>query len=282
MQNQLCNYVNSINAVKKDLPLNVLYYDTKSLFDKIINYLDWMNPLYQDSINQYPIPYSTIMRSDTIDFFRKNQYINEYGYLFLFHHQSYGFLKKEDISILATNINRYNKISFSSDTIKWNLSKIYHMKYGVPELDYEYRGNKKSIIVLNFNNNQQSHILYSILRQHFPDIGLITNNQLSLKNIYENISEYKICIDLDNYYNLLVGCSVGAYGITNTPSQDNTCIFSITDASAVIELAKTLMNKTHNDHQELRYNTKQNYDFKEFSRLFKTYIHNQITGNRHE
>ena len=280
---QTLNYINTINSIQNSWPINILYDNNyNSLFYKCLKYLSWSNLIGSDVLNNFPIPYAIKIHTDPIEFSRKNSLINIYDNLFLFHHQSYNFLKKEDISILNTNLNRYHKISFSASTVPWNLSNIYHLRYGIPKIDYEHRKNKKSVVILNFHNNQQSNVLYSILRNNFSDAGMLTNINMSLKNIYENISEYKVCVDLDSYFNLLIGCAAGAYGVTNVSSQDSRFIFSISDASSSINLIQSLLQAKSEDHDSIISYIDNQYNFDHFDNLLKIYVYKNILGDDHE
>ena len=269
LTNQIYNHLSNINSIRLNQPINIAYDPTSSLFDKSLELIDWANFIDPQTLIDYQLPYYKNIISDGLNISDQAANINYNSCIVLFHHQSYARLKREDASIIDNTLQNYQKICFSSYIQSLNLKKTSYLKYGIPNLNYTHH-NEKDVILINLKNNKATSSIYTIIKNRFKYVDILTDKNLSLDSIYEIIGNYKVCIDLDNYYNLLVGCYCGAYGLTNIPSQDP-CIVTVTDTNGIIKTINLLLDNYNTNNIDQYIST--NYAFDEFSQILKNYIY---------
>ena len=275
LNNQIYNQLYSIERIKKDFSLNIEYDFTHSLFDRVIESVSWINIFDKQTLGLCKLPTNACIVSNPIEFSqRKTEFQDTIKkYLILFHDRNYGFIKKEDLSIIDSTLKQHKKICFSEKIMGWGVDSMSYINYGVPNIDTK-NANKKPVLVLNLNNNTQTNTVYNILKNRFSDIDILNKNNYSLNELYEKISEYKICIDFDMVFNLLISSACGCYGI-GVGQTDHNHIFSIKESNEIPLIVKNILeNYTEDKSEKIKENILKLYDFEKFNNAFKEQIIN--------
>jgi hypothetical protein len=253
---------------------NIIYYPQNNMFDHSLFILDQKNHYYilDDHKTTYDMPNVVALPKNYMSLYNYNLSItnNIIGYstsnikrfhinsIIFTHSYRPHFIKKEDASILNSNLSREIKVFFSSNTQKsWGLKgRSYFIKYGIPHTfnilnDQDNRN--KDILILNFDRAMHNNQLLSILKNNTYNCDCLDSCQTSTTDLNSILNQYKICIDLadHNIFNLLCSIAAGCKAITlKTPmiSNDysNTPGLYIAESPAeIIDLVSNLIsNKT--------------------------------------
>lgn len=282
INSQTHNYLMNMHNIHKGYPISVQYQFTNSLFDKALGELEWLKLLDKQEIETLELAYGNSIISYPIHFNPEKLSLVDHTHqqLLLFHIHTYPMLKVEDIAILSNNLNKYTKISFSPTISKWPLSNLINMQYGIPYLPVPMSQQpKKSILILNLNNNSTTTSVHRLLQKSFDDIDILSHSSLSLAEMYQLMSKYKICIDLDNYYNLLIAGYCGAYGIGIGQSYDSH-IATVQTPQQILDIVPQVLGRYKPEAMEqIKVMIAEKYDFNKFSRAFKTHMINITLEN---
>jgi hypothetical protein len=180
-------------------------------------------------------------------------------------------LKKEDIAIIKHRLARCHNITHS-ESIKnsWPIDMdVYSV--GIPSVSVT-SNSRKSLVVMSSHNINQAKIIHKQILEVIPDAGLLIDFNTSLDNLTAIVCDYKVCLNLDNYINVIFamacGCSVVSrhnYGYNNvltfrdSPSLNQ----SISDSLKYFDLEKNLR---HAEQLVLR------YDIETFEQTFADMI----------
>lgn len=247
---QILNIFSKISAFNNHSKLNFAYEPEVSLFDKIMNNLDNIN-LITKHIAQLPgIPVNGLLINNPVDFAQKAGSYNDFAFVskFLFYHfLPPPFFKKEDINILSDNVSSCKKISFINDDNAWLVPDMQYINYGVPgdiisNVLNKYRA--KDILILNFNNNNQSDIIYKQLETAYPSLSIdcLKEYSLDIKDIIDIISEYKIIIDINSTFNQLISLCCGCVVISGNASLKNEQLVYASHSKEIVQSVPKLLN----------------------------------------
>lgn len=267
-----------MNRMRTGCPINVMYSPSYSFFDAMINMTTdhgIVPMIFTKNSNHYidHTNYSALWLNDIINF---SQRIPEYShfytsYILAIHDYPSPNMKKEDILILRKNLNKYKFISFLKDNTEWPFDNITTIPYGVPICDSNI-SKSKDILIINIKKQKQTHVLYQYIKQKYPATDITDSNPIDMSQIHTLLSNYKICIDLDSYYNLLVANSCGAYGITANANRGDEFIFSVKEINEIFDIIPKLLSI--HDSNSIIQKTSVNYNWTEFKDHIKKYTQN--------
>lgn len=252
---QILNIFAKISAIHKHSKMNFAYEPEVSLFDKVISDFDDIN-LINKEISALPgIPTNGIIINNPVDFAQKMQSYASFASVtnfLLYHFLPPPFFKKEDIDILSGNVSSCRKISFINDNKAWLIPDMNYIDYGVPgdiisNILGKYK--QKDILVLNFNNNNQSDIVYKQLETAYPALSVdsLKEYSLDLKNIIDIISEYKVVVDINSTYNQLISLCCGCIVVSGNHSLQNKQLVNVSHSKEIVQAIPALLNTYNQD-----------------------------------
>ena len=274
MNNRFKTY-NTLHKTLDQTNINLLYRPSGTVFDLIITLLD-MNiySCYSSSIMDHC--YDAYVASNVLEHSNKrNGIVLNYGIpdIVCFHNLLPSSFKIDDLYILKKSSMKNFKIFFD-DTISasWSIKDrlSYNISYGIPatNISPNNTGNhKKSIIVLNFDNNNSINTLYQYVKNVYKDAEMITDiSTITYEDLVNRLSEYHTCLEHTSLINCLVAAYAGCHIITSlNPIEGVSGSFNIADYTSITDQIKTsLMNNSSSDKNLLL----DKYSFDLFSSKF--------------
>lgn len=239
---------------------NILYSHHNSLFDCLFKDLKYNIYGYNDQA--YAHYYDLCIANNFLN------YHNDIGILanqshikncLFFHDRPPETFKKEDIALAQQNINKIHKIVFGTNLAdSWKMQPDKYttiIEYGLPQFDLIPQNRTKSVIILNLNNNQNISMLYQHIKAHIDDCDMLEAipQNLTIRDIYNILSQYRICIDVSNTINTLVSMCCGCQTITSQSISSlitkNKLISYITDYSNIVSILQVLLNINLSDDE---------------------------------
>lgn len=251
---------------RKGFNLNVLYTHSGNLFDKIIQNIPNTTFINNQVFLNAPISYGLCIINNPLDF---AQNLDAYNQLYankilLFHDDPLMSLKKEDLFLLRSSLSKFSSIGFSSNAHLWSNENIKQIDYGIKPYE-EIIVKEKDIILLVNADNKQTQLLYDNLKQIYKNTDLLEIKQnTSYEDSMKIISQYKICIDLSSYYNILCGVSVGCYGITSRRTRTDKYVYQISDYQDLVGIIKNILSEPHADIQNMKEYVLDKYKYNDF------------------
>lgn len=194
-------------------------------------------------------PFIGIINDDPINFSQKaNDLYLQYhvpGLLF-FHNQAPAALKKEDKYILSQKLSNTTKVFFDN-TIRnsWGLSNTdsHTISYGVtPKQSVK----TKDVIVLNSTNNSTINTIYQHIKNKIDNSDILTSF-IDYDDCLSLISNYKVAVCLENFYDVLCCSSMGCKTITNIDFKDKLpSVTKINDYNTIVPSIIQLLNNDDN------------------------------------
>lgn len=276
---QIKNTLYTIKRKSQGFMPNMLYSLHGSFFDMVMNSLPEIAPpilpLNNKSIIDYSY-YNGIWLNDLVDFSQKIPYYANFftNILIAIHDAPGSFFKKEDLSILQNNMDRYHFLAFTDKFNQWSLSNVKYIKYGVMKPTHDITQKTKDILIINSKQQKQTHILFQYINKEYPKSDIIQNIPKSINEIQNIISKYKICIDFDYYYNLIVANSCGSYGITSLQSCDNS-IYTAHNSGQIMTFIKILLENKSKTYQDISSDILIKYDWNTFIENICEYVKNK-------
>ena len=249
----MSNRLKAYNAIYKILDpenLNLLYKPSNTCFDLILSLLD-IN-IYSSVGETTEKYYDAYLTSSIIEHSNiRNQVLLNYGIpdILCFHNLLPSKFKKEDLYILKKSSVLNHKIFFH-DTIQnsWLIKDklSFSILYGIPSVPIESIAHKKSVVILNLNNNNSLNTLYQFIKNVYKDAEMITDiSSFSYEELVDKLSEFHICLENDSIINCLVAAYSGCYIISTLPTiEDINGFFNITDYSQIIDQIKRLLSSS--------------------------------------
>ena len=239
----------------------------QSIFDKIYETLDISVSLLK---KEEIIKPSNIFVSNNILSHSKERKALGVKYhikdLIFFHEIPNPQFKKEDKMILRNGLNSCNKIVFHEQIAKaWGLSEDQNtniIDYGIPIMQTEKtspKKSRKSVIILNFKHGQIARDLHNYIKQANDDSVCIESMPSSLQQFANIVSEYRVCIDINDYINVLFSASCGVIAIgadSFDPNIDSS--MKMTDYSNIHKVISDIMSIPEEKYHEL---IKKNSDY---------------------
>lgn len=254
--------------------INIIYDSNNTIFDKLLQHTD-LGIYAKDAISSYDIPADCFVSNDILDHNATKSslcYPLHLSDMVIFHELPSNNFKKEDKIILKGLLKNTHKLFMHDAFVAgWSLADnvSYKIDYGLPTMNHNIHTDRSSVIVLNSKNNNNIKVLYEHIKNIFPDAEMLTDvSSMSIEDIANKISSYKVCIELDYIINILFASSCGCYTITNIPDLFNNNLvgsFGITDFSTISHMISTLVNSYHLENfvHNLEY-IKQNHSFEKF------------------
>ena len=216
---QVGNIIHSNNAIENNLPINILYEPSRSLFDDVLfDKLSNINLIDYRLQELFGIYYSLLIVNDPISFAQNtDKYAEAYTREVIFlHNEAPAQFKKEDLSLIYGALKSYRKINFNYENTNWNMPNTIEMLYGIPSYDKNPIIKNKDVLLLNLEQSNFVKNLFGILKSSFPDLLIDQVEQFSnIEEAINIISSYKIVIDFNHKYNSLFAMSRGCYSISN-------------------------------------------------------------------
>jgi hypothetical protein len=254
--------------------INIIYDSNNTIFDKLLAYTD-LGIYSKKSISSYDIPADCYVSNDILDHSNtKNSLCNplHLSDLVIFHELPSNRFKKEDYIILKGLLKNTHKV-FMHDSLVTGWGMVDHLSYkidyGLPILDHTTQHKRSSVIILNSKQTNNVKSLYEYIKNVFPDAEMLTNmSDMSMQQIANKISSYKVCIELDYMINMLFASACGCYTITNmtdTFNQNLIGSFGITDFTNISNMISTILNsyQLENFANNFEY-IKRNHSFETF------------------
>ena len=264
---QIHNLFHQISFKNNRHKLNIFYTYTNSLFDKMIGETDKFLYLNHAAFQQQPLSYGLCHINDPLDFAKNiEMYDKLYSNKIVFYHNNPPKdIKKEDLYLLNTTLEKYTSFAFSKHFHAWNNKNIQYIDYGIKIPNLLNSDKPGNIIILDGQNNRQTRLLHDNLKQRYSDTSLLKlDTDYDPNEVLLEISKYKICIDIDSYYNVLCGVGVGCYGITARPSSDPEFIYTISDYNTMTQIIDKLLSSYTNKIEHMKQYINNNYNYDSF------------------
>jgi hypothetical protein len=191
----------------------------------------------ENILDHYAINYGLCFINDPLMF---SQNIEKYSRLYsnkivFFHSAPPPTMKKEDLYILSQRLSGYKCIGLIRNSESWNQQNMEYMPYGIPiDKSIDIHEKEFDILILDLKNNKHNKILFDVLKSKYRNMHIVQSLPSNFIDITKMMSKYKICIDIDIYYNLLVAASVGCIGLTAQKSEDEDVISSMEDMDSIV------------------------------------------------
>jgi hypothetical protein len=221
-------------------------------------------------------PFIGMLSDDPIGFSQKaNDLFLQYhvpGLLF-FHSSAPPALKKEDKYILSRKLSNTTKVFFS-EKIKysWGLpdNNSHTIQYGI---DINKSNKNKNVILLNSTNNTTINNIYQHIKNKVNDVDILTKF-IDYDDCIKLISNYKIVVCLENFYDVLFCCASECRVITNISNNLSSSVV-IDDYNSIIPTMTKLLNINNNDDIDQTVNyIKSTYQFNTFLDSIKLILSN--------
>lgn len=227
--------------------INILYHYHSSLFDIVFKELD-VNIFNYDGIHSYYydifISNNFLLHHSTTGEYARNHHIKD---LLLFHSPPPSTFKKEDIQLVQQNTQNTQSIFFGqylANTWKRNASANTHIiEYGIPKLEIGNNRNKP-VLLLNLEDNPNVTLLHQYINKHFGGCDMLQDipGNVSISDIANLISQYKVCIDTSSIINALIIAGCGCHCITAISWENNPLLVAISDYNDIINVIKNLLS----------------------------------------
>jgi hypothetical protein len=207
--------------------ISVLYDHRNSMFDKFIEkYID-ISLTHKNSyeIIQKILSYDVYWDNNPVEYISnyhtyKDQHILD---IVFFHDWPENVLKKEDKFILQNRLQNslqiYTNESFKNE---WTINNGKYIPYGIPDTRISLEQPRKSVVLINTDNGRSGEILYSHIKQYFPDAGMMHDiSVMSYDNIIDSLREFSICITLKKSFDSLIALSCGCDVLSSSFLSEN-------------------------------------------------------------
>lgn len=282
LNTQIRNIFYSDRRTKSGSGHNILYEPQETFFDLVLEYIspDVLTAISLSNKNTrffQSLLYSGIWINDIIKFSQNIPYYADFfaPLILSIHSAPSSLFKKEDIDILKNRLNTYNFLCFDEKKSMWPMDNITYIKYGVPNITNLEINKTKDILLINTRKQKQSYILYQYLKNEFPNIDMLDKALGDIEGLSKLLSQYKICIDIDNYYNLIMANACGSYGIGANVSYDR-YIKNVSDYKDILKIVPQLLESNQNESEQIRVETIKKYDWNEFVNNLSIHIKNII------
>lgn len=250
--------INISHSLINNKNINILYYPSNTFFDKIFNEINNVNVFFdEDTVAHY---YHDMYFSNNF-LIHSNQTQRTANRLHLkqvvaFHASQPNNFKKEDTTILFNSIKSCYKIFFGKDVAdSWGVTedtKSKIIEYGIPSIDLSLADRTNNILIFNLENNPQINTLYQTISSSIAHTHIIKNTiNLSLNNIINLLSSYKISIDFGNKINTILSAACGTECITPTEENNNPLIHKVTDYAQILNIIKAILDNPANNETRL-------------------------------
>lgn len=281
LNKQIRNMLYTYKRSKNRTGYNVLYKPYGTFFDLAMSNMD-PNILttipIKDQDNDFiqKIFYSLLWINDPIDFSHNIPHYAEFftKIIVAIHSPPSPLFKKEDLNIIKNRLSPYDIICFHKNFEQWPIDNILYIDYGIPYQNKQIIKEKTNdILIINTKKNKQSYILYQYLKSEYPGTDMLEIMPENMQNLYKFLSKYKVCIELEDYYNLIIANSCGCYGMTPVKSYDEN-IITIQNYEDISRILPDLLSS--NDSNKISQSVLSKYDWNKFSQNIYEYMNGLI------
>jgi len=265
--------------------INLLYSPGSMLFDNIFNDVDNINLFFDgDEVSDYY--YDCYFSNNFLDHTNNTKKLSDKAHLkdiIAFHYPPPPSFKKEDVVLLQNNTKHIHKIFFGEHIMQsWRYpqdNKTTIINYGIPVTEWSATRDK-NVLIFNLENNPQIDTLHKTISSNIPNtdiIKAISPSNISINNLGQFLSQYKVCIDLGNTVNTLFAMSCGVECVSPiTNDKDNPLMHNISDFNSILYtltniLSKNTSEQTRHEGSELIYSK---YDYNTFKNNMVEYMTN--------
>lgn len=285
LNKQIKNILYTYKRSKNKSGYNMLYDMHKSFFDAAMFSLNpnilIALPINDDSVDFLQVFfYSLLWVNDPIEFSHNIPYYSEFftKTIISIHSTPSKLFKKEDLNIIKNRLDTYDILCFDQNPSAWQLDDIVKINYGIPDpKEFLSTPKTKDILIINTKQNKQSQLLYQYLKSTYPNTDMLENIPNDIENIFNIISKYKVCIGLEDYYNLIVCNACGCYCLTSIESYDKN-IITVQNYEDMLRLLPELLNKS--DYDKVSQSVLSKYDWNEFNTNIQKYINDIIVKDK--
>jgi hypothetical protein len=195
-----------------------------------------------------------------------------------FHELPENALKKEDKFLLQNRLQNSLKI-YTDESFKneWTINNGKYIPYGIPDTDVSLQELRKSVVLLNVDNGRSGEILYSHIKNYFPDAEMIQDiSTMSYDNIIDSLKRFNICITLRKSFDSLVALSCGCDVLSLSLLSENG-VTHIEDFNQIhIMIESTLKNRNIEKIKQRTSDLIKKYDLEIFQNEIYNTIRNRI------
>jgi hypothetical protein len=241
------NLIKNSQHLSDTKSIDILYSKHNSIFDMCLEdiYRLSIKNIDTDQDINYFLDYHIYATNTLLEHIDKIKTIQEYHLIdCIFAHEPLSLsIKKEDKYLILEQLKRTPIVSTNNRTKSYfensSHSILYHIPYGIPEHELN-SGDRKPIVVVNLNNDDQTNRLFSYIKTHIPEAEIISSiNQYStISSILSKLNEYKVIIDTKLDINILCGLLSGCIAITANGISYGDSI-EINKPEEIISIAKT-------------------------------------------
>jgi len=195
--------------------INILYDYSNSIFDKfIIQYMgmSFIDKKIHNSMREL-LSYDIYWNNNPVEYISdidkyKNDHLSD---IVFFHEFPENNLKKEDKFLLQNRLRGsfkiYTNMSFKNS---WSINDGRYIKYCIPDMKTNIESERKSVVILNMNNDKSGEFLYSHIKQQFSDTTILQDiSKMSYNDITNVLQQHNICISFKKSFDSLVALSCG-------------------------------------------------------------------------
>ncbi len=190
----------------------VKYYNHNSFFDTILKTTDI--PIFDVSLEKTAIPFGCSLYNNPFQYIENRKYGTDN--VIFFHRNNWSQnIKKEDQALMISQLRNNFKISFDSSIygIFQEDNTTNYIKYGIPK-PTEILNKEKDLLVINTTKSKTMAMVYEQLKNTFPNLALLENNNKTYDELCKELSQYKIIISEGIIINEIVANVCGCYVIS--------------------------------------------------------------------
>lgn len=274
---------NIIYPIKSLLTDNPTFYiiidEISSIFDKVIALCDHIAIIPQKGASEY-ISYNIYWSSNPTNHVSnlgvaQHKHIQDIIY---FRDAANQHVKKEDKFLIQNKLSRSNKI-VRNPTIQssWHMKgHVNILEYGVPNITINDNQSRKSLLFINLSQNKTIDLIYQDIKRFIPDTDILNNiKDMSYIDIARQLQEYKVCVEMEDSYNILAAVASGCRVLSNKKIDhcESVLLDSISNIEALLHLIKAeLSNYGQYDYKQAAEKVISSYNFEIFENQLYQYL----------
>jgi hypothetical protein len=280
MQNIIHPLVSLSSKDTKDI--NILYDYRNSIFDKFIaKYLD-VSLIYKETYlstreivscdiywDNNPVEYMSNLHE------YKGQHISD---IVFFHEYPEAVLKKEDRFLLQNRLQGSLQI-YTNELFKnmWAIQNGRYIQYGIPDTKIDLSFPRKSVVLISIDGGRSVELLYSHIKQQFPDATIIQNiSDMSYDDITNILKQHSVCVTLRKSFDSLVALSCGCDVLSSSSLSENGIVY-IEDFNKIHLMIESSLRDRNNEMIKKRTSDLiKKYDLETFQNEIYNTIRNRI------
>ena len=115
-------------------------------------------------------------------------------------------------------------IQYTNESFKgsWSIQNGRYIPYGIPNTKTDLSEPRKSIVLIGIDSGKSGELLYSHIKNQFPDAGIINDiSNMSYDNITDILKEHHVCITFRKSFDSLVALSCGCDVLSSSYLSEN-------------------------------------------------------------